>query len=865
MADPWGKRWGLPRPYLLKWHLLDTAAVAYVLWDVHLPAGVREWIGAQLGLSPEEARRFVALLAGLHDVGKACPCFQNQDPPPGTVGWIHHANVTYLTLPELLSYSGREHRIPFRSSPYRMAELLGGHHGVFQERNTGAIGRRTSRLEGKLGGPGFHQWRRELVDGLRSVLGDPTIPEHIGGPAAGVLAGFVILTDWIASDTDWIKNSQLSAPTNPTQRWSHTITSMRVRLPGLGLGVPELAGLVSIELLVSGPPNPLQESIEHDFHPTGPGLLVITAGTGSGKTEAAFVGVHRFGVATGRPGMIMCLPTQATTNAMWIRGTSFAGAAASSDRPVTLAHTMSAFFEPYRDYCADDVVMGWLNGPRKPLLAGMSVVTIDQVLLAALATRFNMLRLWGLLGKTLVVDEVHAADPYMLTLLARLLSWCGFLRVPVILISATLPRHITRELAASYLNNFDANASRAVEELSYPGWLYVGSDGTVQRPAQDSVSRMHDFGRRRTRIDYCRYQPGRRVDGILGYLESAVASGGCVAVVCSTVASAQHTFEQINAVLNSHDGSSSRKTPVWLLHARFPYQQRLQIETEVITRFGKSPTEQYPRPDLGIVVTTTILEQSLDVDFDLIISDLVPIAQLIQRLGRVWRHAVYTRPAWVMQPTLVVLDPELAGFPPEWRSIYPEYELAATRRLLAEHGPDLVVPDDVDRLVQQVHNRDLPPIDGADATAWSKRNSTALEGKSMAGFVTIPAPHLLGDLLELTNPHVAEDDVDASTRLGVDNVWLIPQYTDTDGRHWLDADHRIPFPGGSLSDSDVMTMIAASVRCPLGWVRGWDNPYRARWKKTPLVDAYLFPAPEHGGLHLDPELGLVKEGLSDAL
>ncbi len=873
VTEPWGKRWGLSQPYLLKWHLLDTAAVAFVLWDVHLPSGVRQWIGAQLGLNPDDARRFVAFLAGLHDVGKACPCFQNENPPRNTVGWIHHANVTYLTLPQLLSYSGRQHRIPVRSSPYRMAEILGGHHGVFQEPSAAAIDGRISRREAKLGGPGFHQQRRELVDGLRSVLDDPPIPEYIGGPVAGVLAGLVILADWIASDTEWIKSSQLSASRVPAQRWRDTVSSIRGRLPGLGLGVPTLAQAVSTELLVDRPPNPLQQSIERDFQPAGPGLLVIAAGTGSGKTEAAFVAVHRFGVATGRPGMVMCLPTQATTNAMWRRGRSFAGAAASSDRPVTLAHTMSAFFEPYRDYCADDAVMGWLNGPRKPLLAGMSIVTIDQVLLAVLAARFNMLRLWGLLGKTLVVDEVHAADPYMLTLLARLLSWCGYMSVPVILISATLPRHITRELTAAYLGNLDATAPRAVEELAYPGWLYVGTDGTIQHPTPYSVSSIRDHGKRSARIEYCRYRPGRRVEHIVGYLESVVASGGSVAVVCSTVASAQHTFEQVNTILNPCDGSPSRNIPIWLLHARFPYQQRLQIESEVITRFGKAPTERYPRPDIGIVVTTTILEQSLDVDFDLIISDLVPIAQLIQRLGRVWRHTVSTRPrrivstprTWETQPTLAVLDPELTGFPSEWRGIYPEYELAATQRLLAPKGLDLNVPDDVDRLVQQVHDRDLPPIDSPEAIAWSKRNATGLEAKSMAGFVTIPAPQMVGDLYELTNPAVVEEDVDASARLGVDNVWLIPQYTDADGRHWLDKNHRTPFPVGSLTESDVMTMIAASVRCPAGWVRGWDNPYRARWKKTPLVDSYLLPAPRHGGLYLDPELGLVKEGLSDAL
>ncbi|MFJ4652114.1 CRISPR-associated helicase Cas3' [Nocardia sp. NPDC088792] len=867
VREPWGKWWGLPEPYALKWHLMDTAAAAYVLWEMHLPEGLRGWIGGQLGLPGDETRWFVAFLAGLHDVGKACPCFQDQTPARGTVGWIHHANVTYLTLSQLLRGPGREYEPFARSSPYRMAELLGGHHGFFQEtdRRLGRSG--TPRFEDRLGGAPWQDERRRQVEMLRMLLGQPRIPDEIPGPVAAVLAGLVILADWTASDTKWIETSQMKASTDPRIRWSQTVSSIRNRLSGLGVSVPVLAETVSTERLIGHPPNPLQASIEEDFHPAGPGLLVITSSTASGKTEAAFLAVHRLGAVTGRPGMVMSLPTQATTNAMWIRGTGFAGQVAASDRPVTLAHTMSAFFEPYRVYCADDPVMDWLNGRHKPLLAGMSVVTIDQILIAALPITFNMLRLWAILGKTLVVDEVHAADPYMLALLARLLSWCGHFGISVVLLSATLPRHISRELTIAYLSGVGdtgpSSADLAIETPSYPGWLFTAADGGVHRPTQGSLQAMREYGKRSARVKYLRYERGTRLARIARYVNSAVAEGGCVAVVCSTVASAQNTYATMAAALRRLPPSPDA-VQTWLLHARLPYHRRLGIENEIITRFGNNPTDDLPRPRTGIVVTTSILEQSLDVDFDLVISDLVPIAQLIQRLGRAWRHHRDNRPGWIPEPALVVLDPLLERFPAEWTSIYSEYELAATRRLLEGHDGTLVVPDDVDDLVQAVHDQGLPTIDDAVAWLWADRRATKIRDGASARNRAIPVPHMLGWLRELSDPNIT--DKDATARLGVDNLWLIPQYIGPDGRTWLDPERTQPFPIGRPVHTEIMAMMNASVRCPAAWTQGWENPLAEQWKRTPLGrDALSFPAPAYGGLRLDPVLGLVKEGLHDDL
>ncbi|MFC0436467.1 CRISPR-associated endonuclease Cas3'' [Kutzneria buriramensis] len=143
MPKLWGKRKDLPSDYPLLHHLIDTAAAAYVLWDKHLAPGVRAWLVAQLGLDDQDARRFVAFLAGLHDVGKACPCFQDEWPPPGSADYVRHEQVSYLTLPTLLNGFTEVEDPMVESVAHRIAEIAGGHHGEFQ-----SVARRGIRVPG---------------------------------------------------------------------------------------------------------------------------------------------------------------------------------------------------------------------------------------------------------------------------------------------------------------------------------------------------------------------------------------------------------------------------------------------------------------------------------------------------------------------------------------------------------------------------------------------------------------------------------------------------------------------------------------------------------------------------------------------
>ena len=825
MQAPWGKRRGLEdadgrdREYPLACHLCDAAAAALSLWEDHTAPGVREWIADELDMTPHAAGRFVAYLAGLHDIGKAIPGFQCQD---GT-DKIRHETASYLTAPTLIDHPERVD--PFTSGvAHRIGEILGGHHGLYQP-----VDRRTRRplRVPELGGPDWDAARRAIHTELRSHL-NPTLPARLPEPVAAVLTGLVIVADWIVSDTRWILENQWDAPTGIAARWDHTLATTRDRIHQLGLAHPEPTPL-DLARLLGGPdrsPNPLQQSIVDDFHPTGPGLLTIATPTGSGKTETAWIAAHRLSAVTGRHGTLMCLPTQATTNSMWARTST------TIDNTVTLAHSMAEFHSPYRHYSTHDPdALRWLNGRKRPMLSAHAVVTIDQLLAAGLTARHNAVRQWALAGKVVIVDEVHACDVYMLTLLARVLEWLGRMRVPVVLLSATLPGHVSRQLTAAYLTGA-GNSAPELRPVAYPGWVWhPTTGGPVEPRARAAISRAHA----RTAHVTVTHYTGRVDTAATNAVRPVADEGGCAAVVCSTIDTAQRVYTRIR---DTYPGMR-----VWMLHSRFPHSWRAEIETEIVGLFGRGGS----RPD-GVVVATSVIEQSLDVDFDVMISELAPAALLFQRLGRVWRHH-NPRPAWATEPTLQVLDTH-GDLPHGPAAIYRDSlrELHATRAALADHGTLVRIPEDVSTLVQRVHDHDLNEPD--DAQSQRERRDTGL-----ADIVAIPSPQQIVHLHELTRPDV--DDATVASRLGMDTVRLIPAHTGVDGRYYLDPKHETPYPDGRPPHRFVAAALAASITCPATWVHDWPTPPEA-WAGTHLADARPFPNAAYGGLRLDPELGLVK-------
>ncbi len=376
-----------------------------------------------------------------------------------------------------------------------------------------------------------------------------------------------------------------------------------------------------------------------------PGLAIIEAPMGEGKTEAAIYLAECWNQQTQRRGCYLALPTQATANQIHQRYQRFLAARRPDSSAPRLVHGMAWLVDEVAPVsspqtCGEDtdksrqLAREWFRPARRALLAEDGVGTVDQVLMAALNVKFGFLRLLGLSAKTLVIDEVHAYDEYMTTIMKRLLEWCRALRVNVVLLSATLSLRQKRELCESYAGKeraeevVDVLTRWAAETTPYPLVTSIPLAGRA-----DAIP--VDADRARSRDITLRVHPGllEDFDQTARLTVESIANGGCVCVLANTVKAAQAIFDCLQQ--RQLDGSLAN-TELLLFHARFPAWRRREIETRVTDLFGKDAGEHRPRR--AILVATQVVEQSLDVDFDVMLSQIAPVDLLLQRCGRVWRH-----------------------------------------------------------------------------------------------------------------------------------------------------------------------------------------------------------------------------------
>ncbi|MFI2764821.1 CRISPR-associated endonuclease Cas3'' [Streptomyces echinatus] len=917
--DPrlWGKDHGLSRPYPAMCHLLDVAAVFAVLWDELLDERTRQRFGRQLSLSVGECRAVLSLWAGLHDLGKITPVFQAQvaelfDAVRGESGYLfapgaerdrgfRHEMATHWALAGLLAevgYPNRRVRPAAGGSGAPLAhwvgQLLGGHHGVFGAGLSASDLRFPSRYQPGLGEEGWAQQRRVHFEELRRVTGARAVPAGaVSADLAVVVAGLVICADWLASQT------QAITAVRPAASWRGSAGEIDAHFKRAEVAAPHLVAgarlgrarfaAASFSEMFPFAPNPLQadvaDHLPHLVVEHGAGLVLVTAPTGEGKTEAALYAASVLGRAAGARGLYVALPTMATADAMFGRVRDYADRALAGERALTLLHSMAWLNAQYAPpaHQTEGVAGGgvsaegataveadaWLRGPKRGFLAPLSVGTIDQVLSGVLPLRYNVLRLLGLFEKVFVVDEAHAYGPWMHKLLLTLLEWLGAFGAPVVLLSATL----TGSTAASLVNAYRRGAGftePADIAPCYPGWLYASaSTGEVSRPRATTTGRPRtlDVAVRRVVWDVVAAAPGTpvRPDGrravLRQELRPVVEQGGTALVCCTTVAEAQHTFRDLRAAF---PGLAARAGGLRLLHSRFPANARQRITAACEAAYGKAcngePAEVRPP---SVLVATQVVEQSLDLDFDLVISDLAPLAQLLQRAGRGRRHkrGPGGRPAWARaedRPRLVVLDPfrraHKADKPLSWGPVYDTSLLIRTSLLLAERAADgIVVPDGVQELVDAVYAPDF--VDGLEAAAAQElrlldgeRLASTTAQTDLARMVCISGPgdiqgnlHLISGRLE----GVTEELL--TTRLGADTGRVVCAYVQDDGRQTLDEAGLLVLPGtdGHPLDRDAVARIVAHVApVPGTWVRdsgrGSDLPVAWR-KETALRDLTVLP------------------------
>ncbi|MFG3370562.1 CRISPR-associated endonuclease Cas3'' [Streptomyces sp. NPDC048156] len=902
----WGKDHGLPRSYPVICHLLDTAAVFGVLWDVLLSDRVRERIAQSLVLTVTEAHSTLSFWAGLHDLGKITPPFQAQVPEafaavrsdpaygfaPGAEREraLRHEMATHWALAQLLDEAGYpgNSRTLRRAVSHQVAQLLGGHHGCFGTVLKTKELALASDYQAGLGSDGWARQRRAHFAELRRLTGADAVPER-GLPAelAVIVTGLVVVADWLASQTEAIK------PQLPPPGWQADPDALeahweRARKAAPGLVAQARLGrarfdTTRFEDMFPFAPNALQGDLVGRLprlvRTQGSGLVLVTAPTGDGKTEAALYTASVLGRAAGARGLYFALPTMATADGMYPRVRDYAARALAGERALTLLHSMAWLSPAYNasdtpaeapaeqaELSADPATATeagtWLRGRRRGLLAPLSAGTIDQALGAVLPLRHNALRLFGLSDKVFVVDEAHAYGPWMHQLLTRLLEWLGALRAPVVLLSATLTGRTASSLVDAYRRGAGFLDPSAVEPC-YPGWLFAdAATGEVSTPRATGSGRPRtlDVDNRQVVWDTTAgtdtpVRAGGRRAALREVLQPVTEEGGTALVCCTTVAEAQQTFRDLRAAFPE---LASREGGLRLLHSRYPAISRQRITAACESAYGKprSPGEiARPRP-ASILVATQVVEQSLDLDFDLVVSDLAPLAQLLQRAGRGRRHArgPSGRPAWALpenRPRLVVLEPvdddrtqSRTQVPRTWGAVYDAGLLQRTARLLGERaGSGIAVPDDVQGLVDAVYAEDF--VDRLEASAQRelrRMDAERLAGEAaeahLAAMAGICSPaDVAGDLHRLSRREAGVTEELLTTRLGADSGRVLCLYEQSSGAMTLDEAGTLPLPTrgrNGLSHAELAQVMTNTAPVPGKWLRtegveghaapkGWDR------------------------------------------
>jgi len=718
----WGKISVNEREWLpLYIHLYDTGKVAELLWEYWLPDGTKQIIVSGIennGLDnkAEYAKRIVAFLAMIHDIGKASPCFQIKAKDIGyrelldeIITWdeiVRDKTSKYIIN---LPHAFVSQKIMMEQGLDRSyATVVGGHHG-----------KPPQSLEELSGIGGYDEagirndnWKKihgELIAFALSESGLKSLPKGVLSIAAqSILTGLVIMADWIASG-DGFKLAPLDevykVPQLKEERAEEALDRLRIPFCWQVTNEWRDDNFYKSRFNISNP-RPMQICVRESIgNVNNPGIVIIEAPMGEGKTEAALAVAEIMAYKHGSGGFYFALPTQATSDGIFGRIKQYADQlvfTSCEERTIHLSHGKAGFNEDYqgikmktkmydydRTWASEEVtVNSWMQGKKKGILSDIVVGTIDQILMVGLKQKHLALRHLALANKVVIIDECHAYDSYMSSYLELVIKWFGEYHVPVIILSATLPCSKRKELINAYLQKEDTFRTEVTakweENESYP--LITYSDGgEVKQEAPARSGRKQNV-----KIEVLDEEI------IAEKLKDLLNDGGCAGIIRNTVKSAQDTAEY----LQDYFGESIE---VQLLHSKFMTEDRVGKEKGIRELLGSPeyvPEEQ--RPYRMIVVGTQVMEQSLDVDFDVMFTDICPMDLLLQRIGRLHRHwRKRARPLKLREAICFILgiNSEI-DFVEGAEVVYGKYLLMKTYALLPKY---ICLPEDISNLVQRTY------------------------------------------------------------------------------------------------------------------------------------------------------------------
>lgn len=773
-AAPFWNYWGKARPendgpqfHRLVYHSLDVAAVGTVYLE---QAGT--FVDAccrRLNCNRAAFISWASFFLAMHDLGKFSDTFQSLRSDlvqalQGRAGrgdsyTVRHDTLGYWAWKDLCDEGFLEEQgiAGGRRGIHCWARAVCGHHGM-PPVDFGDANRHFRPMDCDAAASFAAAMAQLFLSGEARAIpaGAGAAFEEESGALSWWMAGLTVLADWLGSDTAFF--AYQTEVRDLDTYWQEALQSARKALQVSGVRPVSIAPGKQLTDFFSyiEQPSPLQAWAQSVELESGPQIVLLEDVTGAGKTEAAMMLAYRLMAQGAAQGFFIGLPTMATANAMYERVAGVYQQLFAEDASLALGHGFRDLVDCFatsvlpegraeddpaqRDETASARCTAWLaDHNKRVLLAPAGVGTVDQALLAVLHSKHQSLRLLGLFNKVLIVDEVHACDTYMEGVLQVLLAFHASMGGSAILLSATLPERMKTALLGAYARGRGLAPPAQRFDPAYPLATHwnLGSPILTQQAlaSRANVSRSVQI---RYMSDECRLHDE---------LCAALAQGKCVGWIRNTVADAVSAYESLAPRVGSEN--------IIMFHARFALHDRLQTERAVLACFGNdsSPAERKGR----LMIATQVAEQSLDVDFDVLVSDLAPIDRLLQRAGRAQRHvrdacgnrirhsgAADGRPA----PALWVLAPEWTESPaPDWygatfgtaQYVYDRHDqLWLTAKTLQEGR--IAMPGDARRLIEAVYSGSdevpatlLPGALRAEGARWAHASQAQMNTLSLNG------------------------------------------------------------------------------------------------------------------------------------
>ena len=600
-------------------HMLETGIVAGCLMNGIFKPLVNRLVELT-GIDAAILKSQITFICAMHDIGKAHPVFQGRDTETNEM--LRGYELNQETVSTVFRHEEYAEKMIKKTdlfgfdadarSKIMIRQIISLHHQKEKEREEKDFVEIKSKISERWGNiqKYIYNYIKEIFPCEKIEFPDAVFKNQKTKFAVenGIL-GILITSDWIASNNEAMDNKTIKDFSDVGQYLDWKQKVVTAFLFGENLTRSAFPDVRSFDSLFHfGDGRPVQRDVVDIMQKNNIKLMLIESGCGSGKTEAALYAASVLGNKNELSGIYMGLPTGTSAEAIQGRIDDFL---TELQMQKTKLYTSKSML--LRE---NNTEPSWTDVSRQRLLAPSAVGTVDQVMTAARLVRFESVRMAGLSSKVLIIDEIHAYDAYMITVIERLLQICNVLGIPVILLSATLPVSTKRKLFSTIIDESDIDM-----HSGYPLISYVTTDNEFYECQSES------------------YEPDKNIEceslPILNDYESIaelavknVECGGCECVIMNTVSDAINVYDSIKKIADDNYS-------VILYHARMPETTKDERIKKILKWCGKNRSE---RPERTIIIGTQVLEQSIDIDVDYMITAICPVDLLLQRIGRYHRH-----------------------------------------------------------------------------------------------------------------------------------------------------------------------------------------------------------------------------------